>query len=96
MTDAEAAAGLAAAEAYEGWEAGFIGATNNAAMVSLVITTADGGADQTAQGRQIAAAKALTTAITNAGYADEVSGSMITAITAAVLQAVSALRAQRS
>ena len=92
MTDAELAAGGAAAEAYEGWESGFIGETNNENLVTLVITTADASPDQTSNGRQASAVAALTAAVAAAGASDEVSSDMINGVTAAVLQAVSAMR----
>jgi len=92
-TDAELAAGVAAAIVYEGWiDSTAIGEANNESMVTLVITTADASPDQTGNGRQASAVAALTTAITNAGYASEVSSTMIIGVTAAVLQAVAALR----
>jgi uncharacterized membrane protein YhfC len=91
--DAEIAAGVAAAQSYEGWESGLIGEDNNRNMVVYVITTADAGADQTAVGRQVTADAALTKIITDAGYANEVSAAMIAGIVAAVLQAVATVRA---
>src|ERR1700691_1375942 len=92
MIDAELAAGVAAAEAYEGWESGFIGETNNENLVTLVITTADASPDQTSNGRQGSAVAALTAAVAAAGASDEVSSDMINGMVVAVLQAVAALR----
>jgi hypothetical protein len=87
-TQAQIAAGAAAAEKYEGWEAGFIGQTYNEKMVGVVFAAATGSADQSAAGRQAAAVSALTKIVDAAGYGSEVSGSMISGVVAAVLSAV--------
>ena len=97
MTSAEAAAGLAAAESYEGWlDAIAIGEANNGHMVELVITTADAATDKSAAGRQAAALSALTEVITKDGYIDQVPAGMLSGVTTSVLAAVAALRAQKS
>lgn len=93
-TPQEIAAGVAAAEKYEGWEAGFVGAEHNREMATLVIGTADAARVQTPAGRQAAAAAALTAVIQNAGESGVVSADMISGVTAAVLGAVAALRAK--
>lgn len=93
MTDAELAAGVAAAIAYEGWfDSSAIGEANNEKLVTLAITAADASPDQTGNGRQASAVAALTAAIAAAGASSEVTSDMINGVTAAVLQAVSALR----
>src|ERR1700722_16954559 len=93
MTDAELAAGVAAAINYEGWlDSAAIGEANNEKLVTLVITTADASPDQTSNGRQASAVAAPAAAGAPAGASGEVSSDMINGVTAAVLQAVSALR----
>ena len=97
MTDAEAAAGLAAAEAYEGWpDAEVIGVSRDQEMVQLIITTADAATDQSVAGRQDAALSALTDVVTKAGYIDEVPDGLLAGVATAVLAAVAGLRAQRT
>jgi hypothetical protein len=92
MTDAEIAAGVAAAESYEGWESGFIGAQHNHDMAALVGDAADAATDQSAAGRQEAAVASLTKVIADNGYASEVSATMIAGVVTAVLGAVANLR----
>jgi len=93
--DAEIAAGITAAQSYEGWESGLIGEANNRNMVVYVITSADAGADQTVAGRQTTADAALTKIIADAGYANEVSAAMIAGIVTAVLTAVAQVRGKQ-
>ncbi len=95
MTQAELDAGTAAAESYEGWEAGFVGDANNRSMVALVIAAADAAKDQTAEGRQAAGAAALTKTIAAAGYGSEVSAEMIGGVVAAALGAIATVRASK-
>jgi hypothetical protein len=91
VTSQEITAAVSAAEAYEGWESGFIGETNNENMARLIIETADASPDQSVAGRQSAAVAALTKTIDAAGYGSEVSATMINGVVSAVLGAITGL-----
>lgn len=85
MTEADIDAGIAAAEAYEGWEAGFVGAAHNREMVIILLNAAGASADQSLAGRRSAAVIALNAAIAAAGQSGSVPDGMIAGVTAAVI-----------
>ena len=96
MTDAELAAGVAAAQGYEGWfDSGLIGVAHNQEIVGLVIDAADRATDQTASGRAAAAETKMRAEANAAGYGAQVSDAMIAGVTLAVLGAVATLRSKQ-
>lgn len=89
LTSQQLAAGVAAAEKYEGWiDAEAIGETHNEECVEAIAAAADAGASQTAAGRQASGVAALTKIIDEAGYGDEVTAAMISGVVEAVLAAI--------
>ncbi len=85
VAESDIAAGIAAAEAYEGWEAGFVGADHNREMVVILLNAAGASSDQSLAGRRSAAVIALNAAITAAGKSGSVPDGMIAGVTAAVI-----------
>jgi hypothetical protein len=95
VTDAELAAGVTAAQNYEGWEAILIGPEHNEQIVGFIVDAADSAADQSALGRAAVAEQKMRAEVNALGYGSQVSDSMIAGITLAVLGAVATLRSKQ-
>jgi hypothetical protein len=91
MTDAQLAAGVAAADTDEGWfMSSAIGEANNEKLVTLIVTTAASVADQSPAVQQTEAVAAVTKVIADNGASSEVSADMINKVVTDVLAAVAA------
>jgi len=92
MTDAEVAAAEVACKAYEGIDASIIPEAIQHYLAVTVIAAADAALDQSQAGRFIAADRALTAAITEAGHAGQVTPQQLADLTNLALAAVAKLR----
>lgn len=96
MTPQDLSAGEPALKAYvqaiEGWKASWIPEANYQQGTSAIIHAADSGKDQSPGGRANAGGRALYSAISSAGYGNEVTPAQCTAAAGQVLAAVGHVR----
>lgn len=93
ITPREQVAAEAAAKAAEGWISSAIPEDDQVKLVVLVVNSADVAANQSVDGRYIAAKLALNAALTEAGYGGRIPDGTIVSVVDAILNAVAAIRA---